>query len=150
MAQEKIVQTHEEFMFDEDGHLASAAADVLPGYLVEQDSAGDYQAHSTAAEINFPIRVALPPAGIGKTIDDAIAGGEYLKVGNLRAGHEVYGMLSGGEVVAYGDKLVSTGDGTVRALDTAGGDAAAAVIAEAREAVDASAGSDLRLTYEVV
>lgn len=151
-ANNKIVLRHEDFALDEDGAVTGGASDVTPGYLVERVNEGatdEYQAHSTDAEESPATRFARKTGEIGGEISDAIAEGEILKVARALPGVRINAMLGNGDTVAYGDKLVSNGDGTLRALDTAGGDTDGAVVARAREAADAS-GGNVRVTVEVV
>lgn len=125
---------------------AEASGAVTPGYLVEFDGAAaepteSLQAHATAAEkYNVMVADIVPYSGDNEgataPVDDDYADGDYLKAFVPNTANRC--NLVAGEALSVGDKLVSGGDGTVRALDTAGGDDPSGVLFVARSATDAA------------
>lgn len=134
-----------------------ASATITPGDLVEISGTSStvseelqFQRQSTAAEVNGPIYFSIEYAMTGRGIDDDYSSGDALKYYPADRGEVYYGFHNTAEDIAVGDDLVTAGDGTVRALDTAGGDSASAVIAEARSAVaNASGTAKSRVEIEV-
>ena len=117
---------------------AVAVAAISPGHLIEEDSAGEFQVHST--EGGYAMRlVAVEDALQGDTIDDAYAADDLVS-GNVELpGNEVQMYLAAGENVAIGDNLISAGDGTLIANGSeASGVTVRQLIAVAREAKDLS------------
>lgn len=132
-----------------------AAADVEPGELVEFAADGRVQPHSTAAGQTVT-RFAKEARNVGKTIDDTYGydadadEGENVHFGYPAPGTPVPGaFLAAGENVDPDTPLVSAGDGSLRALDTAGGDDESAVVAYSNEATDNSGGSEA-VRHEVI
>lgn len=121
-------------------HEDTGVGAVTVGNLVERVANG-VQNHSTAAGQDGTTLIAIAHRGVGMEAGDAYDDGtnvKYLAV----SGGGVWLRLAAGENVARGDQLVSAGDGTVRLLDTAGGDTAGGVVAEAEEALDNSGGTE--------
>ena len=123
-------------------------AEIEPGMLIEFDSSYDAQPQQSAAEI-VPFRVAVAQEISGMTTDDSYTpDGDFqgLEYASVPSGDSVVAQLYDGsdetdaDSVSVGDKLVSNGDGTLRKLDTAGGDSDSASIAVALESADASDG----------
>lgn len=131
---------------------ADAAAAITPGHLVEYAANGDVQPHSTDAGTDGarPIFADLP-FGPGTEKSGEYGAGERVRTGLVRPGVEVDALLAAGETVDPTTPLVSNGDGTFRALDTAGGDDPDAVLAYPTESVDNGGGADpVRVGIEVV
>lgn len=99
-------------------HYESNAAEaVTPGHLVELDSSGDFQKHSTADGPVVPI-FALEDAYHGNGIAVDYATDDRLFGWIPGRGDEVYAHISVIDV-SPGDLLVSAGDGTLRKHDVA-------------------------------
>lgn len=112
--------------------LATVA--ILPGMLVELVSTGGIKPHATADAAAIP-RVAIEGDVWGKTDSDGFAIGDtvpYIK--GLAPGSEVKMILTTSQTIVKGDKLCSTGDGTLKKVT-----ASEVVIAEAEEAVTTTA-----------
>lgn len=135
-----------------------AAGTVTPGDAVEVSGQGSgvsadrqIQRQSTAAAAEDQLLFAVEYSAGGKDIDDDYASGENIYYFPALNGEYYYAFHNTAEDIAYGDSLVLSGDGTLRALDTAGGDSAAAVVAEAREAVTNATGTaKTRMKIEVI
>lgn len=132
-----------------------AAAAVEPGELVEFAADGRVQPHSTAAG-QAVTRFAKAAREVGKTIEDTytydgtLDEGENVHYGYPAPGTPVPGAwLAAGETVDPGTPLVSAGDGTLRALDTAGGDDPSAIVAYSNEATDNGGGAEA-VRHEVI
>lgn len=126
-------------------------ATVTPGMLIEFDANYDAQPQQSSA-VPVPFRVAVEQEISGMTIDDDYTpSGDFqgLEYASVPPGDEVGAWLLDGESVTVDDKLVSNGDGTLRQLDTAGGDPESAAIAVAKEAASPS-GSNARIRVEVI
>jgi len=119
-------------------HEEAADGAVTAGFLLERTANG-VAAHSTAAgDINTPL-VAKDLRQAGFTLGDEYSDGvdvPYLAC----SGGGAHLMLATANDVAAGDRLVSAGDGSVRAYDSAN-DAAAAVVATADEDLNNTSGS---------
>lgn len=118
--------------YQQDEATADGAA-LTPGYLVEETANG-VQPHSTAAGQNAEPMFVREHSETGMGIDDDIPAGSNAKYIMPTEGSRVRARVAAGETVAKGDELVSNGDGTLRVLDTAGGDDPGAVVATAYEA----------------
>lgn len=135
-----------------------AAGTVTPGDAVEVsgESSGvdpdpQIQRQSTAAAAEDQLLFAVEYAKTGRNIDQDYSSGDDLEYFPALNGEYYYAFHNTAEDIAYGDSLVLSGDGTLRALDTAGGDSAAATVAEAREAVTNSGGpTKTRMKIEVI
>lgn len=126
-------------------HEAATAEEVYAGALVEKNADGDLVNHATAGERPDVLRVAIESRGRGMELGDAYPANDNAKYMQASGGG-VYLRLAGGTNLATAANatvdpstgLVSNGDGTVRAIDTAAGDTQDAVIATPSEAVDNS------------
>lgn len=144
-------------------HEAPAAADLKAGHLVEE-VAGGVQAHSTDGGVMDRVLVALDARGRGKDVGDTYStdpdgtvDNENVPYANCNAGVGLTMLLAAGESVddsGAPTRLVSAGDGTLRAIDqdgTAPDDSDAAVVAVAAETLDNSGGSSaVAVAVEVV
>ncbi|UCE65941.1 MAG: hypothetical protein JSU85_13970 [Candidatus Zixiibacteriota bacterium] len=120
-----------------------AAGAITPGHLVELDTNGKIQAHSTAGG-SAQKRFALEDENQGKEIGDAYSTGNIVKTGVFKPGDEVYALLADGETATKHSLLESYGDGTLRVVDTdasAGEIAVHSIVGEALEALDMSGSS---------
>lgn len=124
-------------------YTATAVA-ITPGYLLELTSTGAVQAHSTAGGWATPPMFALEDELQGNGISDNYAVSAKIQVWTPYRGDYVYALLADGENVAIGDKLVSAGDGTLKAHtnDSSATIVEEQVVAVATEAVDLSASAN--------
>lgn len=95
---------------------ALASGTVTPGMLLEQTSAAadTVKAHATAgghAQAAFAVEDDLQ----GNDIDDNYSAGDRVLYKVFRPGDEVNALLANGQNVSKGDKLVSNGDGYLKA-----------------------------------
>lgn len=134
---------------DDDRREGIATGVVTPGNLIELtgETAGvateaQVQNHSTAAEVGAAVAVAVEYSMTGRDITDDYQVDDNLHYFYGLPGERFYVAHNTAEDLAYNDPLVSAGDGTLRALDTAGGDVAAATIFRAREAVTNATGTE--------
>jgi len=115
----------------------AAAAAITPGHLVELTSAGTVQVNGTAADTSAAKWFAFEDELQGKNIDTAFSAGDKVQVWCTIPGDEVYAYLKDGQNVAIGAMLESAGDGSLKAVSTAG-----TTLAVALEAVDLSASAN--------
>lgn len=87
-----------------------AEAAIIPGELIELNSNGNVQVHSTAGG-NLLQMFAVEDELQGNGIDDAYADGDKVQCWVTLRGEEVYAILADGEDVAIGDFLESNGTG---------------------------------------
>jgi hypothetical protein len=115
---------------------AVAAGTITPGMLIEEDSSGEFQAHST--EGGYAMRLfAEVDALQGNTLDDDYSADDLVSANVELPGNEVQAFLQAGEDVDIGDKLISNGDGTLIAEGSASsGVTVKQIVAIAREAED--------------
>jgi len=92
-----------------------AAGTITPGMLVEINSAGTVQAHSTASGNQMGM-FALEDELQGKTITDNYVITDQVQVWVAGRGDMAYGILVSGQNVAIGTYLVSNGDGKLKVL----------------------------------
>ena len=131
--------------------LMKASEAIFPGHLVERDSAGTLQKHSTASGTTSSL-FAVEGDADGSSISDAFADGETVPFAACPAGTEVYAILEDGHTIAIGDPLESAGDGTLQGLTASAATSQAqrnSVVATALEAVTTS-GSTSRIKVEVI
>lgn len=123
-----------------------AAGTIYPGMLVELDSNGEVQAHSTEGGNAVPM-FAIEDALQGNDKDDAYSADDQVRVWYPQRGDQVLACLADGENISIGDYLQSKGDGTLEAFDASlgvvsGGEyAPAGVVARAIEARNISTSS---------
>lgn len=119
---------------------ANVVAEVTPGELVEEVANG-IQPHSTAAGASAAFFAREHPE-TGRRIDDPYPVDDYGKYIRPTPGSRVRARLAAGNTYTGGETdLVSAGDGTLRPLDTAGGDDAGNVVATAYEDADTTDGN---------
>ena len=115
-----------------------AAAAITPGMLIELNSDGKVQVHSSVGEFAEKI-FALENELEGKGISDDYAAADRVQCWVAGRGDQVYALLSDGETVVIGDILESNGDGYLQKAVGETGSAAVypeSVVAVALEAVD--------------
>jgi len=119
-----------------------AVGAITPGHLVEIDSAGEVQVHSTAGGNVLPM-FALEDELQGKKITDAYVADDKVQVWIPGRGDVVYALLKDGETAVIGSWLESAGDGTlqVHAADSTGDYLPLQIVGQAIEAVDMSVSS---------
>lgn len=121
----------------------AAAAEIIPGMLIELASASTVQAHSNAgqtAEKMFALEDELQ----GNGIDDAYSTGDQVQCWIAGRGDQVYAILADGQNVSAGDFLESDGNGYLQGADVEIASSATypdSVVAVALEAVDLSGSS---------
>jgi len=91
---------------------AVAAGTITPGMLVEEDSSGEFQAHSTEGGYAAR-RFAEIDALQGRTLDDDYSADDLVSANVELVGNEVNAFIKAGEDIAIGDFLISAGDGTL-------------------------------------
>lgn len=115
-----------------------AGGTITPGMLVQRGAADAIAVHGTAGQQAQSLW-ALEFDLTGRGIDDAYESGDQMLLGVAEEGAEIYAILASGQNVADGAKLQSAGNGKLSAASTYD-----FVVAEAKEAVDAS-GGDARI-----
>lgn len=96
----------------------AAKAAITPGHLVERvNTAGvwQWQKHGSAGG-NTGRNVATEQSMLNKGVDDAYAAGDLVEVAEGTNGSNFWMLIASGQNIAYGDKLESAGDGTLRIL----------------------------------
>lgn len=144
---------------DDDRKEGEADGTITPGDAVEvsgEQTGGakdlnELQRQSTDGEEGVLFAVAIEYSDTGMGIDDDYSDGDAMRYYVPLPGDELFMFHNTSEDISFGDQLVLSGDGTLRALDTAGGDGDEAVVAEAREAVSNSTGTEkTRVSVEVI
>lgn len=90
-----------------------AVGAITPGMILEIDSAGEVQAHSTAGGNVMPY-VALEDELQGNGISDDYAADDQVQVLVAQRGDEINAILTTSQTIAVGDLLESAGDGTLQ------------------------------------
>lgn len=135
---------------DDEVFKAEAAGTVTPGDAIEvsgEQTSGakaldQVQRQSTDAEGGAAFLVAIEQRGQGgRGKDDDYSSGDLVDYVRPLPGDELDCFHNTAEDISFGDKLVLSGDGTLRGLNTAGGDVDADVVAEAKGAVSNSTGT---------
>lgn len=150
----RVVRYGWEQLTQEEGTLSEA---LSAGDLVEAGGSDDFQAHSTDGGVVERVLVAMDERGRGFEAGDDYESGEFITVAVCNSGVGLHMNLASGDDlgtaananISEGDRLVSAGDGTVRAFDTDDPDD---VVAHAEESIDNSsggAGNDTPLAVEV-
>lgn len=106
---------------------------LFPGRMVELNSSGNVQEHSSAGGAAMPM-FALEDELQGKDVDETYASGDPVQVWIPTRGDEVWAVLADGENVSIGDFLQSDGAGNLQA-------GTSNAVAVALEAIDLSASS---------
>jgi len=129
-----------------------AAGAITPGMLIELNSLGTVQYHSTEDGDALPM-FALEDELQGEEIDDAFAALDRVQCWIPYRGDQVYAGLADGESVVIGDFLTSKGDGWLKKhVVTSEGEleypnAVVAIALEALDLYDSSAESSGPLGY---
>jgi len=129
---------------------ALAAATITPCMLIEETSAGKFQAHSTEGGRGI-LLFAAEDALQGNIITDDYAAAART-FGNVElSGNETQALLKAGENVAIGADLISAGDGTLIADGSeSSGTTVKQVIGKAREAKDLSGSGAVNSRIRVI
>jgi len=117
---------------------AVAAGAITPGMLIEETSAGKFQAHSTEGG-DGALLLAEVDALQGNTLSDDYSTDDLVSANVELPGNEVQAFLKAGENVAIGAFLISAGNGTL--IDEGSASSGVTVkkrFAVAREAKDLS------------
>ena len=133
-----------------------AAAALYPGHLLEPNSVGNVQKHSSAGGSLIPM-FATENELQGNGIDDAYSLDDQVFVWIPTRGDQVQAVLKDGESVSTGDFLESAGDGTLQKHTP---DASQAtiysdqIVGQALEGLDLSGGgeslSDRRIKLRII
>lgn len=110
-------------IYNEDGAAAEA---IVPGMLTRGVTTIN---KNNVADASCIVTVALERSEMGKSIDDAYAIGDTVKIGSFHAGSHFLGLIESGVTVVEGTLLSSAGDGTLKV------GAAAVAIARSLEAI---------------
>ncbi len=122
-----------------------AAAVITPGMLLERTSTArdgnsrfTFQAHSTADGAAHVV-VALEDELQGKEITEDYAAADPVQCWHVASGEQFLGLLANGENVGIGTKLVSNGDGYLKAREgVSDGEIPQSIVATALVAIDMS------------
>lgn len=114
---------------------------VEAGMLLAETANG-VAPHATAAGVVHQVLIAKDMRGRGFELGGAYPSGDLITVLKANGGADLTLLLDAGENVTDDTKLVSNGNGYLRAFDSAAGDTETAVVALASEAVDNSAGTE--------
>lgn len=122
-----IIETADpaEPVYDEDDLDAAAQA----GMWVEQTATG-VTPHAEAAEVGHPLRLITRAFDPNVDLTDSIDSGERVQIAYPQKGNRVNVLIDENQDIAAFEKLVSSGDGRFRELDTGGGDDASAAVLE--------------------
>lgn len=122
-----------------------AAAAFHPGHILEYDSNGKFQKHSTAGGPVAPVIVAMEDTLQGNGVTNAYAANNNAYGWMCKPGALVNIRVKDGETIAIGDFVESAGDGTIQkhVTDTFSGAEAVTIrdqqiIGQARSACDMS------------
>jgi len=140
MSQNVIVVRNSQHVIEDEG--TAAVATIRPGHLLDYDANGDLIPHGEAAAENVIPLVADLPFDPAYEKADTYPVDNRVRTAFGRAGVEFDMLLAAGESVDPTTTLVSAGDGTLRAIDTAGGDGAAAGAFRPTETVDNGGGAE--------
>lgn len=153
-----VVRYGRDQMTQYEHQMDSASADIEPGMLIERvNDAGEVkvQPHSTAAATGAQRFVAVEARGRGMQATDnpddgdaltaySTGGDNYVRYVKAGEGSGLNVRLAGGENVTATTRLVSAGDGTLRAYDSANDDGDA-VVFETEESLDNSGSTESTL-----
>lgn len=129
---------------------ALAASTITPGMVIEETSAGKFQAHSTEGGDGVLLFAEID-ALQGNTLDDDYSADDLVSANVELPGNEVQAFLKAGENVIIGAALVSAGDGTLIAEGSvSSGTTVKKVFAKAREAKDLSASGAVNTRIRVM
>lgn len=89
---------------------------ITPGHQVEfYSDAGTLKVRKNASATEIAIHaVALEQIELNKTIDDAYAAGDLVKVGILGPGSVWYALIASGQNISMAELLQPAGDGTMK------------------------------------
>lgn len=91
-------------------------AGIYPGMLIKLNSSGQVIKHTTAGGVlGDENLIAIEDQLQGKTVDDVYADEALVTYMIPHVGSELNILLDDGETVVVGGKIISTGDGTLKA-----------------------------------
>ena len=105
-------------MIEVEEYVASAA--ITPGMLVElHDDSGTIKVRPNASATEFQAKtVALEHIALNKTVDDAYAIGDLVKVGYMGCGSVFWGLIPSGQNISGAELLKSNADGKLQSAGT--------------------------------
>ncbi len=89
-----------------------AAGAISPGHLIEKDSSGEVQVHSTQGGYAMPMVAEIDNLQ-GNTLDDDYAADDRVFYNIEQTGSVCQMLLLVGQNAAWWDELISNGDGTL-------------------------------------
>ena len=120
------------------GDLAAGVA-ICPGMLIENyvpsGTIHRVRPHATASVQTAP-NFAVEQSEVNKGVNDGYAIGDLVRSKIGRGGSTFWAIIASGQSIAFGQKLESAGDGTLKAYATVG-----AAIASAMETVNNTTGN---------
>lgn len=129
---------------------ATTTVTTTPGMLMERHTAeGSIKPHASAGGVNmrmFADRDELQ----GKTVDDDYAANTLCFFFPARNGDLVNALLTINQDIAYGDLLVSNGDGTLKKASTETGYELVGIAREAVDTTDSLVTTAQRILVEVL
>jgi hypothetical protein len=122
--------------------IAESSSTIVPGDLIEHESGGEFQEHSTAdgfaaglvADINLYDDDTATAA-----IDKVYAAGDTVRAIRTTPGDTLYMRLTTSQTAVIGSPLGSTGDGTLKVITPGAGTIDHSTLFEAQEAVTTTA-----------
>ena len=134
---------------------AKAAAAITPGELLEKNSAGNLQAHSTGGGAVGRKLIALETVHADQRgteqIDIDYASADVVYHAVAQPGDRFYMWLAGSENASLDSYLESDGAGALQVVTPGTDDTAGSLVAMAAEAVDNSTnGSRVRIVAEII
>lgn len=126
-----------------------ADAGITPGHILQLNSDNEVLVHATEGGY-WDGSVAAEDALQGRSIDTAYVAAELVQTLLTKRGDKVYLFLNAGETITIGEQMISTGDGTIMALDNVtSGVTVKQIIGIAESALDLSASGDVDTRLEV-
>jgi hypothetical protein len=136
MAFKTIILKGQEHFVRLEEYLADAA--LTPGHILELDSAGEVKKHATEGGY-WDGSIASEDALQGREIDTDYDAADLVQTSITSRSVLMYAFLQATENVAIGEKLISAGDGTLKALsNVTSGVTVYQVVGIAEEALDLS------------
>lgn len=133
----KVIALKGQPILNEDGVAGEA---ITPGHLVK--GVDTILKHATAGGVAMK-NFAMERDEMGKTIDDAYAINDTVKVGSFHAGMRVNALIASGQNITKDDFMESAGNGTLRKF------ASGTILGRALETTGAVTATT-RLTVEII
>lgn len=130
----RIVLRHETRILETGEFSGTVSPGMILGY--ESEDTSKYRAHATEGGDVRPLRVAEINYLEGETVSDDYSDGDKGPVAFLRAGDIFAGLLEAGESFSDGDRVMSSGNGKLKKIDSEDNDACVGIL---KEEVDLSA-----------